>query len=77
MVACAKIGECVDKNANSIIKLANTGILPLARTVWDFWKITRDQEFIEWFEREIYGEGSELDYKRSETDYTGFSKSIR
>ena len=50
---------------------------PLARTVWDFWKITRDQEFIEWFEREIYGEGSELDYKRSETDYTGFSKSIR
>ena len=50
---------------------------PLATTVWDFWKITRDQEFIDWFEQEIYGDGSNLDYKPGDTDYTGFSKSIR
>ena len=50
---------------------------PLARTVWDFWKITRDQSFIDWFEAEIYGDASSLDYQKSETDYTGFHKSIR
>ena len=50
---------------------------PLARTVWDLWKSTRDQSCIDWFEDEIYGERSQLDYTKSETDYTGFSKSIR
>ena len=50
---------------------------PLAKTVWDFWKITRDQTFIDWFEYEIYGDGKDLDYKPGETDYTGFKKSIR
>jgi len=50
---------------------------PLARTVWDFWKITRDQNFIDWFEYEIYGEGKDLDYKPGDKDYTGFQKSIR
>ena len=50
---------------------------PLARTVWDFWKISRDQEFIDWFELEIYGENSSIDYEKNPNNYTGFSKSIR
>ena len=50
---------------------------PLARTVWDFWKISRDQEFIDWFELEIYGQNSSIDYEKNPTNYTGFSKSIR
>ena len=25
-----------------------------ARGVWDFWKLSRDQKFIDWFESEIY-----------------------
>ena len=50
---------------------------PLAKTVWDFWKITRDQKFIDWFEYEIYGDGKDLGYKPGDTDYTGFHKSIR
>ena len=28
---------------------------PLARGVWDFWKVTRDNDFIEWFEGEMFG----------------------
>ena len=28
---------------------------PLARGVWDFWKGTRDNDFIEWFEGEMFG----------------------
>ena len=28
---------------------------PLARGVWDFWKVTRDTDFIEWFESEMFG----------------------
>lgn len=31
---------------------------PLARGVWDFWKVTRDTDFIEWFEGEMFGGGS-------------------
>ena len=29
---------------------------PIARRLWDYWKDTRSIEFIEWFEKEIYGE---------------------
>jgi len=29
---------------------------PIARRVWDYWKHTRSIEFIEWFEKEIYGD---------------------
>jgi len=33
---------------------------PLARGVWDFWKVTRDTDFIEWFEDEMFsGESKE------------------
>ena len=39
--------------------------------------MTRDQSFIDWFETEIYGDASSLDCQKSETDYTGFHKSIR
>ena len=38
-----------------------------ARSAWDFWKTTRDQEFIDWFESEIYGEdGFYIDEDQSE-----------
>ena len=42
---------------------------PLARTVWDFWKISRDQDFIDWFELEIYGENSSIDYEKNPNNY--------
>ena len=29
---------------------------PIARRLWDYWKDTRSIEFIEWFEKEIYGD---------------------
>ena len=29
---------------------------PIAKTSWNYWKGIRSKEFIEWFEREIYGE---------------------
>ena len=28
---------------------------PVGRATWDHWKMTRDQEFREWFETEVYG----------------------
>jgi len=30
-----------------------------ARGVWDFWKLSRDQKFIDWFESEIYEDDEE------------------
>mgnify|MGYP005620512781 FL=1 len=27
----------------------------LAKGTWDFWKATRDEEFIKWFEQEMFG----------------------
>ena len=29
---------------------------PIARRLWDYWKDTRSIEFIEWFEKGIYGD---------------------
>ena len=31
---------------------------PLARAVWDFWKVTRDTDFINWFENEMFDKES-------------------
>ncbi len=28
---------------------------PVGRTTWDHWRTTRDQEFRDWFETEVYG----------------------
>ena len=28
---------------------------PVGRATWDLWKVTRNQEFRDWFETEIYG----------------------
>jgi hypothetical protein len=29
---------------------------PVGRATWDHWRSTRDQEFCDWFETEVYGE---------------------
>ena len=26
----------------------------LARSVWDYWKLSRDEDFIKWFESEVF-----------------------
>ncbi len=31
---------------------------PVGKETWDLWKSTRDEEFCEWFEAEVYGSGS-------------------
>ncbi|MDP6901616.1 MAG: hypothetical protein QGF99_06470 [Acidimicrobiales bacterium] len=28
---------------------------PVGMATWDHWKMTRDEEFREWFETEVYG----------------------
>ena len=49
-----------------------------ARSVWDFWKTTRDQDFIDWFESEIYGEGQlDADELLEQTKGGSFKASIR
>ena len=49
-----------------------------ARAAWDFWKSTRDQEFIDWFESEIYGEGQlDADELLEQTKGGSFKASIR
>ena len=49
-----------------------------ARSAWDFWKTTRDQDFIDWFESEIYGEGQlDADELLEQTKGGSFKASIR
>ncbi len=49
-----------------------------ARSAWDFWKTTRDQKFINWFESEIYGEGQlNADDLLEQTKGGSFKASIR
>ena len=49
-----------------------------ARSAWDFWKTTRDQDFINWFESEIYGEGQlDADELLEQTKGGSFKASIR
>jgi len=49
-----------------------------ARSAWDFWKTTRDQDFIDWFETEIYGEGQlDADELLEQTKGGSFKASIR
>ena len=49
-----------------------------ARSAWDFWKTTRDKEFIDWFESEIYGEGQlDADELLEQTKGGSFKASIR
>ena len=49
-----------------------------ARSAWDFWKTTRDQDFINWFESEIYGEGQlDADELLEQTKGGSFTASIR
>ena len=49
-----------------------------ARPAWDFWKTTRDQDFINWFESEIYGEGQlDADELLEQTKGGSFKASIR
>ena len=31
---------------------------PLARAVWDFWKVTRDTDFFNWFEIDMFDKES-------------------
>ena len=48
-----------------------------ARNTWDFWKLTRDDEFINWFENEIYGEETLDKESLKETAGDAFNKSLR
>ena len=49
-----------------------------ARSAWDFWKTTRDQDFINWFESEIYGKGQlDADELLEQTKGGSFKASIR
>ncbi len=49
----------------------------MARSTWNFWKLTRDEDFISWFENEIYGEET-LDMETlKESADEAFSKSVR
>ena len=48
-----------------------------ARNTWDFWKLTRDDEFINWFENEIYGEETLDKELLKETAGDAFNKSLR
>ena len=31
---------------------------PVGKETWDLWKSTRDEEFCQWFEAEVYGSAS-------------------
>ena len=32
----------------------------IAKMTWNYWKSTRDNQFIEWFEKEIYGDNTNI-----------------
>ncbi len=32
----------------------------IAKMTWNYWKSTKDNEFIEWFEKEIYGDNTNI-----------------
>ena len=38
---------------------------PNAKNVWRYWKLNRDREFVEWFEKEIYDGASISEDNRS------------
>ena len=50
------------------VHMLRTGIFKTdqGRRSWEFFKLIRDDEFRDWFEREIFGSSEELDKFREE-----------
>ena len=48
-------GLWTDDMRMQLIKLG-AFLSPVGRATWDHWKMTRDEEFREWFEIEVYGD---------------------
>ena len=54
-----------------VMKTAN------AKLVWSGWKRNRSEEFVEWFENEIYSEEDQNDFTREEIEKLGKLNTVR
>jgi len=48
-----------------------------AKLVWSGWKRNRSEEFVEWFENEIYSEEDQNDFTREEIEKLGKLNTVR
>jgi hypothetical protein len=49
----------------------------LAKGTWDFWKATRDEKFIKWFEQEMFGNDPAKWTQNADEVPEGIKSSIR
>lgn len=62
-----KVGLVDKSHLNTRMHTLKLGVMktPNAKNVWRYWKLNRDREFVEWFEKEIYDGASISEDNRS------------
>jgi hypothetical protein len=62
-----KVGLVDRSHLNTRMHTLKLGVMktPNAKNVWRYWKLNRDREFVEWFEKEIYDGASISEHNRS------------
>ena len=65
-----KVGLVDESHLNSRMRQLKLGVMktPNAKNVWRNWKLNRDNEFVEWFEKEIYDGESVSEDNQSEEE---------
>ena len=62
-----KVGLVDKSHLNTRMHTLKLGVMKTAngKNVWRYWKLNRDREFVEWFEKEIYDGASISEENRS------------
>jgi hypothetical protein len=62
-----KVGLVDKSHLNTRMHTLKLGVMKTAnaKNVWRYWKLNRDREFVEWFEKEIYDGASISEHNRS------------
>ena len=65
-----KVGLVDESHLNTRMRQLKLGVMktPNAKNVWRNWKLNRDNEFVEWFEKEIYDGESVSEDNQSEEE---------
>ena len=73
-------GGLVDKShLDTRMRTLKLGVMKTAnaKLVWSGWKRNRSEEFVEWFENEIYSEEDQNDFTREEIEKLGKLNTVR
>ena len=58
-----KSGVIDESHLNIRMHLIKSGIMETKMGIptWNFWKQSRDKEFVEWFEKDVFGESLDME----------------